>query len=74
MNPNGDPAITVLRCYRRALDALRAGVTTLRRVGEINRADIALKRMINEDWVEGPRIVAGGYPRLYDGRGSPRYR
>jgi imidazolonepropionase-like amidohydrolase len=56
------------------LDALRAGVTTLRRVGEINRADIALKRMINEGWVEGPRIVAGGYPRLYDGRGSPRYR
>jgi imidazolonepropionase-like amidohydrolase len=41
------------------LDALRAGVTTLRRVGEINRADIALKRMINEGWVEGPRIVAG---------------
>lgn len=59
-NPNEDPAVTVLRCYRRALDALRSGVTTLRTVGEINRADIALKRMIGEGWVEGPRIIASG--------------
>ncbi|MEM2883731.1 MAG: amidohydrolase family protein [Nitrososphaerales archaeon] len=59
-NPNEDPAITVLRCYRRALDALRSGVTTLRTVGEMHRADIALKKMINEGWVDGPRIVAGG--------------
>jgi imidazolonepropionase-like amidohydrolase len=60
INPNEDPAVTVLRCYRRALDALQSGVTTLRTVGEIHRADIALKKMINEGWVEGPRIVAGG--------------
>ncbi len=60
MNPNEDPAITVLRCYRRALDALRSGVTTLRTVGEVHRVDIALKKMVNEGWVEGPRIVAGG--------------
>ncbi|MFN3622233.1 MAG: hypothetical protein ACK4TI_05005, partial [Nitrososphaerales archaeon] len=59
-NPNEDPAVTVLRCYRRALDALHAGVTTLRTVGEIHRADIALRKMINEGWVDGPRIVAGG--------------
>ncbi len=59
-NPNESPAVTSLRCYRRALDALEAGVTTLRCVGEMHRADIALKKMINEGWVKGPRIVAGG--------------
>ena len=54
------PAITVLRCYRRAHDALMAGITTLRTVGEQNRVDLYLKKMINEGWVKGPRIFAGG--------------
>jgi imidazolonepropionase-like amidohydrolase len=59
-DPNESPAVTVLRCYKRALDALEAGVTSLRTVGEQNRADVYLKKMINEGWVRGPRIFAGG--------------
>jgi imidazolonepropionase-like amidohydrolase len=59
-DPTESPAVTVLRCYRRAHDALQAGVTTLRTVGEMHRADIWLRKMINDGWVQGPRIVAGG--------------
>ncbi|HYB04250.1 MAG TPA: amidohydrolase family protein [Nitrososphaerales archaeon] len=54
------PAITVLRCYRRADDALKAGITSLRTVGEQNRADLYLKKMINTGWIRGPRIFAAG--------------
>ena len=57
---NEEPAITSLRCYRRASDALRAGVTTIRTVGEQHRADIALRTMINKDWVNGARIISAG--------------
>ncbi len=53
-------AITVLRCYRRADDALKAGITSLRTVGEQNRVDLYLKKMINTGWVRGSRIFAGG--------------
>ncbi len=57
---NESPAVTVLRCYRRAYDSLMAGVTTLRTMGEIHRADLSLRKMINEKWVQGPRILAAG--------------
>ncbi len=60
INLNESPAETVLRCYRAAHDALLAGVTTLRTVGEIHRADLSLRKMIETKWVEGPRIVASG--------------
>ena len=59
-DPIESPATTVLRCYKRALDALYSGVTTLRTVGEMHRVDIHLRKMINDRWVKGPRIVAGG--------------
>lgn len=54
------PAITALRCQRRGIDALRAGITTVRTVGELHRADIALRTMIRKGWAEGPRVVSGG--------------
>ncbi len=54
------PAITALRCYRRGMDALRAGVTTVRTVSEMYRADISLRTMIEAGWVDGPRIFSGG--------------
>lgn len=54
------PEATVLRCYRRALDGLYSGVTTLRTVGEVHRVDIALRDQINKGTVVGPRILAGG--------------
>jgi len=54
------PATTALRCSRRGFDALRAGVTTVRTVSEMHRADIALRSMIENGWVRGPRIFSGG--------------
>ena len=57
---NESPAITALRCQKRASDALRAGITTVRTVGEIHRADLSLRQMIHEGWADGPRILSGG--------------
>lgn len=54
------PAITALRCQRRGMDALRAGVTTVRTVAELHRADIALRTMIGKGWAGGPRILSAG--------------
>ena len=54
------PARSALRAYRRGWDALRAGITTIRTVSEIHRVDIALRAMIEEGVVEGPRIFSGG--------------
>ncbi len=54
------PAMTALRCYRRGMDALHAGITTVRTVSEMYRADITLRTMIDQGWVEGPRIFSGG--------------
>jgi imidazolonepropionase-like amidohydrolase len=61
-NQNESPGITALRGHKRAQDALFAGVTSVRCVGEINRIDLDMKRMIDADWVRGPRITAGGRP------------
>lgn len=59
-DPNENPAITALRAYSRARAALRAGVTTLRTVGEIHRADLALRQSAAEKWVTVPRIFSAG--------------
>lgn len=59
-DPNEDPAMSAYRAYRRGQDALKAGVTTVRTVGELNRADIALRKSINAGWVTGPRIFSAG--------------
>lgn len=59
-DPEEDPATTAYRSYRRASDALHAGVTTIRTVGELNRADIALRTSIAQGWLEGPRILSAG--------------
>jgi imidazolonepropionase-like amidohydrolase len=49
-----------IRAYRNALDALQAGVTFLRTVGDPRHVDLALKRAINAGQLEGPRIVSAG--------------
>ena len=59
-NPNESPAITALRCHKRAMDTLQAGITTIRTVAELHRADIALRTMIERGWAEGPRILSAG--------------
>ncbi len=58
--PDEDPAMSAYRAYRRGQDALQAGVTTVRTVGELNRADIALRKSITAGWVSGPRIFSAG--------------
>lgn len=57
---NESPAVTALRCYRRGMDALQNGITTVRTVAELHRADIALREMIRKKWVQGPRIFSAG--------------
>ena len=59
-DPNEDAAMTAFRTYRRGQDALKAGATTVRTVGELNRADLALRKSIAAGWVTGPRIFSAG--------------
>ena len=50
----------LIRAYRNALDALEAGVTFLRTVGDPRGVDLALKRAIDGGQLRGPRIVSAG--------------
>jgi len=55
-----NPGTTLLRAFSRAHDALLAGVTTVRSVHEIHRADLLLRTASREGWVDVPRIVGAG--------------
>ena len=57
---NENPGLTVLRSYQRAQDALRAGVTTIRCVHELNQADLLLAEAARAGWADVPRIVGAG--------------
>ena len=57
---NENPGLTVLRAYERAQDALSAGITTLRCVHELNRADLLLAEAARAGWAKVPRIVGAG--------------
>ena len=57
---NENPGLTVLRAYQRAQDALHAGVTTIRCVHELNRADLLLAEAAKAGWADVPRIVGAG--------------
>lgn len=46
---------------RNAERTLMAGFTTIRNVGAGNFDDMALRRAINEGWIVGPRMIAGGH-------------
>jgi imidazolonepropionase-like amidohydrolase len=52
--------LSVLRAAARAADALRAGITTIRCVHEINRADLLLRQAARDGWVQPPRIFGAG--------------
>ena len=54
-----DMALT-LRVYRNALDALHAGVTFVRTVGEPRGVDFELRRAINSGQIQGPRMFCAG--------------
>jgi len=55
-----NPGVTTLRAFARARDALTAGVTTVRSVHELNRADLLLRTAAREGWADVPRIVGAG--------------
>jgi len=57
----GVPTRTLMY-YKNALDALMAGVTTIRTVGSSDDIDIALRNAINKGHVSGCRIIACGAP------------
>jgi imidazolonepropionase-like amidohydrolase len=54
------PQEDAIRGVRNALLTLNAGFTTVRNVGASNFSDIALRNMIREGIVPGPRMVAAG--------------
>lgn len=49
-----------LICYRRAVEGLRCGVTTMRCTGGPHGADIAVRNAINNMMLWGPRLVVAG--------------
>ena len=57
----------VIRAGRNAMDALKAGFTTLRITGERDFMDVAWKQAFDSGVFVGPRIVAGGRPISTDG-------
>lgn len=59
-DPAEHPAATVLRAAKRAREALRAGITTLRCVHEQHRADLWLRHAQRQGWVDAPRIFGAG--------------
>jgi len=55
------PATSALRARSVAEDAMRAGVTTIRSVHEMNRADLHLRHAQEQGWAPAtPRIFGGG--------------
>nr|XP_061799093.1 uncharacterized protein LOC133590491 [Nerophis lumbriciformis] len=54
-------AESALRGARNARLTLAAGFTTVRNVGSSGFADVALRKAIEEGFVDGPRIVAAGH-------------
>ncbi len=60
----------VFRSTRNATDALKAGFTTLRVVGEQKFIDVALKKAFDEGVFVGPRIIPSGNPISSHGDGD----
>lgn len=65
-------AALALRMASNARQAVRAGITTVRLVGDRAHADLALKRAIDRGDAEGPRIFSAGQVIIpTGGHGSP---
>ncbi len=60
-----------IKAFSRARRALRMGFTTLRDMGDVGYAAVALRDAVSSGLVEGPRIVASGqYLNTTDGHGN----
>jgi len=56
----GTPGYRAMVMYRRAVEALYCGITTIRATGESDYADTAVRDAINRGMVFGPRILTAG--------------
>jgi imidazolonepropionase-like amidohydrolase len=61
-----DPAVRTLRAVFNARRTLRSGFTTVRNLGLFVQTggillDVALKKAIDLNWIEGPRVVPAGH-------------
>jgi imidazolonepropionase-like amidohydrolase len=56
-----------MRAYRNALNALEAGVTFLRTVGDARFVDLHIKRAINNGTLKGPRLFCAGHMVIITG-------
>lgn len=67
LNPvQDDPAVRTLRAVANARRTLRAGFTTVRNLGLFVQTgglllDVALKKAIDNGWIDGPRVVPAGH-------------
>lgn len=56
------PAVTVFRARKNAARTLEAGVTTVRDLGAMQNNDIAMRDLINDGSIVGPRMFVSGIP------------
>lgn len=61
------PAARALRMAQNARETLRAGVTTVRLVGEYAQTDFAVRNAVERGQIEGPRIWTAGAPIICTG-------
>src|SRR5262249_40687713 len=54
------PAETGVRASKRLLEVLRMGVTSIRDVGAPSGIDIALRRLVEQGDIPGPRMITAG--------------
>jgi imidazolonepropionase-like amidohydrolase len=54
------PGYRAMVMYRRAIESLFCGVTTIRCTGESDYSDVAVRDAINRNMVMGPRILTAG--------------
>ncbi len=56
-----------LLIYRRALEAITTGTTTIRCVGEAHHTDMDVRNAINKGMLAGPRILSAGHAMISTG-------
>ncbi|HXF61911.1 MAG TPA: amidohydrolase family protein [Caldilineaceae bacterium] len=62
-----DQGYRVMLVYRRALEAIYSGATSIRAVGEAHFADIDVRNAINKGVLAGPRIQSAGHAMIATG-------
>ena len=61
------PGYRTMLVYRRAIEAITTGTTTIRCVGEAHFTDIDVRNAINKGVLAGPRILSAGHAMIPTG-------